>query len=239
MSVNAMKLEFFRLELDGLIERQPGSWDGFKPRTFIRPTPLAISFMNPRPTDYAKLGQSRQSKSSPTGHPKASPEKPPKGQPNGEPHITSFPSNPPNPTDLFSHAHAHTGGKGKAGEDEKIKKKKLILKKPIPKTPIPPPTDDDEAAFEAMKVKSLEKWLAVFPRIEGDHGVWHPADQHAAWTGWSFELKKERYAVYVAYVTKALKSKSAKKAKGKSGDGDSGFYTGKKPGGLFGLLKKT
>ena len=218
LSLNAMKLEFYRLELDGLIERQPGSWDGFKPRTFIRPTPDAINFMNPRPTDYARLGQSRPSKSSPTGHPKAKTKEPPKGYPNGEPHITSFPSHPTNPTDLFPHAHAHTGGEGKAGEDGKIKKKKLILKKPVPKAPVAPAPDDDdvdvEAMAEAITAKKRARLLKQFPPLHGgahEKFVKHPLDHFGpGWLGWSPAKQAESYGWYVGMVEKWQKGKKGK-----------------------------
>jgi hypothetical protein len=229
------------LEDFGLIERERHRYSGNTIHSFIRPSPLALKHLGDD-ADLARLRvKTPTRKKAKSGAPHGATVGAADGATVGATDHTSFPSSASCPSKpKTSHAHAHTGGEGKAGEDVKIKKK-LILKKQNPKAPIPPAPDDDdlEAAFEAVKAKSLEKWLAIFPRIEGEHGVWHPADQHDAWTGWSLELKKQRYAVYVAYVTKALKAKSAKTAKGKSSKGDSGFYTGKKPGGLFGLLKKT
>jgi len=237
LKLNPMKLEFFRLELDGLIERQPGSWDGFKPRTFIRPTRLALTFMGMRPTDHAKLGDDQTPKSSQTGHPKSNPKKSPKGQPNGEPHITSFPSYTSYPTNQPAHAQAHTGGKGSAGEGGK---KKLVLKKKKsePEAPIAPPPDDDDvdAMFAAFKEKKAEKLEKQFPKIAGDHGLKHPSELYPEqWAGFSPEAKANLYAKYKSYVANAQK----KQAKGAASKESAGFYTGKKPGGLFGLLKKT
>lgn len=219
LSKNAMKLEFFRLELDGLIEREPGSWDGFKPRTFVRPTILAINFMTPRPTDYGRLGQAKRAKTTQTGiakgHPKTNSQEPPKGQPNGEPHITSLPSHPSYPTNTtVLPAHMHTGGEGKAGEDAKIKKK-LILKKQVPKPPIPPAPDDDDmdAAFEAVKAKKRARLLKQFPPWTGAHEsfVTHPSIHFGpAWFGWSIEKQTESYGWYLEKVERWYNGKKGK-----------------------------
>ncbi|WP_254689791.1 hypothetical protein [Shinella daejeonensis] len=212
LPLNAMKLEFFRLELDGLIERQPGSWEGFKPRTFIRPTRLALTFMGMRPTDHAKLGDDRPAKTNQTGHPKSNPKKPPKGQPNGEPHITSFPSSPSSPTNLIPHAHAPTGGKGSAGEDGKVKKKKLIFKKPVPKAPIAPPPDDDDvdAMIAAAKAGKRAKLLELFPVIPDAVKTVHPSHPKMwgdEWFKFSPKAQAVTHAKYKSYAENELAAK--------------------------------
>lgn len=227
------------LERDKLIIRERGRYEGPKVWPHIQPTPLALKHMG-KPNDMDRLEQSvaasKKAKAAPYVAPTPAPIDAPTPAPIDAPNdytSPSIPSKPSNPTN----AHAYTGGKGSAGEGGK---KKLVLKKKKvePEILIAPPSDDDDvdAMIAAAKAKKLAKLDKQFPKIEGDHGLKHPSELYPEqWAGFSPEAKANLYAKYKSYVANAQK----KAAKGKASKDSAGFYTGKKPGGLFGLLKKT
>lgn len=226
------------LEDFGLIERERHRYSGNTICSFIRPTVLALKHLGDD-ADLARLkAKTPTRKKAKTGAPHGATVGASHGATLGATDHTSFPScSSYSSTPKNSHAHAHTGGKGSAGEGGK---KKLVLKKKKiePDTPIAPPPDDDDvdAMFAAFKEKKAAKLEKQFPKIAGDHGLKHPSELYPEqWAGFSPEAKANLYAKYKSYVANAQK----KQAKGAASKESAGFYTGKKPGGLFGLLKKT
>ena len=180
------------LDRDGLILRARSWYQGPKVQPFLQPTPLALKFMG-KPNDIDRLEQSitasKVAKAAPSPTPIDAPTVAPTVAPTAAPTITnpSIPSKPSKPASPSNaQAHAHAKGKEGFGEDGKIKKTKLILKKQNPKTPIPPPpqTTDVDAliaiekakAKEALAKKRLPKLLAKFPMLTGAHEkfVRHP-----------------------------------------------------------------
>lgn len=238
LSRDQTKRAFHRLELDGLIRRKAGTWNGPTRCTFIQPTELALKFMG-RHGDKERL----KTPAAPKPAPMKTPVIAPKPAPLDAPFSTSLPSPSSLSTETISHpapAHAHTGGKGSAGGDGK---KKLVLKKKKvePESPIAPPSDDDDvdAMIAAAKAKKLAQLEKQFPEIAGDHGLKHPSELYPEqWAGFSPEAKANLYAKYKSYVENAQK----KQVKGKAGTTktaktDSGFYTGKKPGTFSSFFK--
>lgn len=176
------------LKIDGLIIRARAWFKGAKVHPYLQPTALALKFVG-KPSDLHRLEQSiavsKKAERTPIPAPIVAPSPAPTVAPIAAPTITNLPipsklSNPAKPSN--PHAHAHTGGEGKVGEDGKIKKKKLVLKKQDPKTPIapPPPTDDDvdvEAMGAAITAKKRARLLKQFPPLHGAHEntVKHPS----------------------------------------------------------------
>lgn len=251
------------LDDNGLIEREPHRFQGIKTLAFLRPTPIALKHMG-KAGDVKRLTI-----------PKSAPKKARKkagdgvsggvlsgaasGAVGGALDHTTFPSPSSYSNTHPAHADAHTGGEGNAGEKQK---KKLILKKAKPGTPIPPPPDDDdvEAIAAAITAKKRARLLKQFPPLHGAHEkfVKHPSAHWGdVWFTRSQKWQAASYAWYVQMVENWQKGKKGKAYKPMSyaeaefdmpdwnPDEDAAHWdqlaAGKKPvkaKGIAGLLKK-
>lgn len=208
------------LDIDGLVAREyhkfagPGVW------LHLQPTKLALKYMG-RPQDLERIGDHL----GPVDAPDDAPDNAPKVAPDCAPdHTLPFPSSPTfpsSPMTLQAFPHTSGKGKGKAGEDGKVKKVLKIVsssQKPAltPQSPSPPKGDDEDAAFvaaiTAMKAKQLEKSQKTFPSLKGKHEkyVKHPSEMYPGWASWSLAKKIEKQAQYETFVDNWYKGKQGK-----------------------------
>lgn len=207
------------LEDFGLIERERHRYSGNTICSFIRPTVLALKHLGDD-ADLARLKvKTPTRKKAKTGAPHGATIGASHGATLGASDHTSFPScSSYSSTPKNSHAHTHTGGKGSAGEDGKVKKKKLILKKPVPKAPIAPPPDDDDvdAMIAAAKAGKRAKLLELFPVIPDAVKTVHPSHPKMWGDEWFKFSPKAQAVTHAKYKSYAENELAAKGKHGKS-----------------------
>lgn len=202
LSPHQLKRELKRLEVDGLLRRTRGRFQGSTVRTYLQPTALAVDHAG-KPGDKHLLGAAYAIDVTPFQALVSAPKAVPLSAPTSAP--TDHTSIPFHPTEANSSkktlaVHPHIGGKGSAGEG-------------IPIIEEDSAEDHDWTdQIKMLKAKKAKTDVALYPRLLGKHEskVKHPEDLYPdRWQGFSSKVKAHLYGQYRGYVANWHKAHSA------------------------------
>lgn len=202
LSPHQLKRELKRLEVDGLLRRTRGRFQGSTVRSYLQPTALAVDYAG-KVGDRDRLGAAYGTEATPANAlaiaPNAAPLSAPTSAPTDHTSIPFHPSKASSSTET-SGVHSHIGEEGSAGETSA----KIELH-----------DDDDLEIVEGIKKLAAikaKKSGAFYPKLEGKHegAVRHPEDLYPErWHGFSQKVKARLYARYREYVENWHKAHSA------------------------------